>query len=450
MAKNAAVIDASTSSNEKEKEKNTSVLALSDVDLESGTALGNSSSPSPSIPQAKAIPKVTLKRVKNASKNKAAEKKKSNDKYHDDDEAENNVSSTRLLALAKPEWYWMAFAIFLLVIISLSNLLVPFMFGELIDAITDTDESMDERREKLRNTVFQLFAVMVFSSFLVIGRGLIFNASGERVVARLRIDLFKAVMNQEIAFFDTRPTGELLSRLSSDTAKLQDAATTSISIFLRNLFTLILSLILLFVTSWKLALLTIVSVPLLVVVIVIYGRYIKKLSKKYTDHLAKAADISSQSISSIRTCRSFAAEDVEVNKFARYIGDPDDVLDKTFWWFAKAESTYQLGMYKAMSHGLFLGFIMGLAQVTLVGLLWYGGELVLDGELSAGKLITFVMYSLNIAAALGSFASLFASWMEAIGASTRTFEIIDRKPEPLKGGKKRFSLSLSCIHPYSL
>ena len=108
-----------------------------------------------------------------------------------------------------------------------------------------------------------------------------------------------------------------------------------------------------------------------------------------------------------------------------------------FCWLPNKESSYTLGIKKSLGHGGFIGVVGGLGQVTLVGLLWFGGELVLSGEMSAGKLITFMMYALQTGASLAVFAGLFSSFMDAMGASARTFEIIDREPElKLRGGEQ--------------
>jgi len=241
--------------------------------------------------------------------------------------------------------------------------------------------------------------------------------------------------SQEIAFFDKNKTGELLSRLSSDTSKLQDAATSSVSMFLRNCLALIISLVMMLVTSYKLTGVMLICVPALIAFAITYGRFVKRISKKYTDALASASNVANESISNIRTTRAFAAEDVELARYSSLIGDPDDVTDRYFCWLPKSSNTLQLGIKKAMGHGGFIGVVGGLGQVTVVGLLWYGGELVLTGEMTAGRLITFMMYAINMGGSLAVFAGLFSAFMDALGASSRTFDIIDKEPSfPLRGG----------------
>lgn len=321
--------------------------------------------------------------------------------------------------------------------------------------------STEEKRDEMKAITYQLCAILGFTSVMLFFRGFIFNGAGERVVSRLRIQLFKAILQQEIAFFDKNKTGELLSRLSSDTSKLQDAATSSVSVFIRQCLSIVIALAMMFVTSWRLSCVIVGVVPLIVAFAVSYGRFVKRLSKKYTDALAKAADIANESIANIRTTRAFAAEDVETDKYKELIGDPDDPTDKVrgdalaplrsnahappsrppppqvFCWYPKAMSTHKLGIQKSMGHGGFIGILGGIGQFTLVGMLYYGGTLVLEDKMTAGRLISFMMYALNVGMSLAIFAGLFSSFMEAIGASTRTFEIIDRDPAlKLRGGVK--------------
>jgi len=331
----------------------------------------------------------------------------------------------------------MGFGVIILALTQIGSLAVPYFIGQMLDAINDPDKEEDAKREDLAAISTRLCIILGFTSVLLFFRGFIFNGAGERVVARLRIQLFSAILQQEIAFFDKNKTGELLSRLSSDTAKLQDAATSSVSMFIRTAMGIVISLAMMLITSWKLTCVMLVSVPVLVFFAVCYGRFVKRLAKAYTDALAKAADIATESISNIRTTRAFAAEDVEKNKYMDLIGDPDDFADRSFCWYPKKMSTQKLGIQKAMGHGGFIGVVGGLGQFTMVGLMFYGGDLVLKKEMTAGTLVTFMMYSLNVGMSLAIFAGLFSAFMEAIGASTRTFEIVDREPAlSLRGGEK--------------
>lgn len=172
--------------------------------------------------------------------------------------------------------------------------------------------------------VIQLIIMLVLAAIFTLFRSFIFNTAGERVVARLRIKLFRAIVHQELALFDKRKTGELLSRLNSDTVSLQDTATSNVSMFIRGLAELTISAVLMFHISWRLTLLVFGVVPVVVITIRLYGRQVRKLATKYTDALGDSLDTAHEAISNIRTLRSFAGETLELFKYSRAIGDPDD------------------------------------------------------------------------------------------------------------------------------
>jgi ABC-type multidrug transport system fused ATPase/permease subunit len=402
----------------------------------------------------------------------------------DNDEAgkSDGPSVSRLIALSRPEWPAMGAATLALIVSTLAGLATPTYFGKMIDTISRDDEDDNENGggddpngvnsndnndngesqalRKLNEITLELLCIFAVGAVFTFFRGAIFNSAGERVVARVRRRLFSAMLAQEIGFFDSNKTGDLMNRLSSDTTKLQDAATTNVSMFLRSFVSLVLSLALLFYTSWSLTLVALAVVPAIIVAAALYGRFMKKLSRRYQDMLAKASDVSQESISNVRTTRSFAAEQVEFRKYARRVGDPDRLDDTTATtnnsgvnnnsdvnrggsdvgccsWLPEEESSYKLGVYKAIGYGAFAGGMSLMGYSAVVCVLWYGGRLVISGELSTGALISFVLYVSNIGASLATLAGLFSSVMEAIGASARVFEIIDRVPKiRLSGGHR--------------
>lgn len=185
-----------------------------------------------------------------------------------------------------------------------------------------------------------------------------------------------------------------MNRLSSDTTKLQDAATTNVSMFLRSTVSLFLSIVLLFITSWKLTLVALAVVPAIVVGATVFGKFMKKLSKRYQDALAKASEVSQESISNVRTMRSFAAERVEFDRYSSKVGNPDDTRpDISCWrkWVPKEESSYKLGVYKALGYGAFAGGMSLTGYLAVLCVLWYGGSQVIAGKMTTGDLIAFVL-----------------------------------------------------------
>ena len=163
-------------------------------------------------------------------------------------------------------------------------------------------------------------AIAIFLSAILNGiRGWLFTLAGERVVARLRNNLFEAIVHLEVAFFDVTRTGELTNRLASDTTVLKEAVTINISMGLRWVATIVGGIVYLFLISWKLTLVMLSVVPLISVGARFYGVKIKNLSKKTQDALARATEVAEESFSHIRTVRSFSKEQLQARLYAERI-----------------------------------------------------------------------------------------------------------------------------------
>jgi len=339
----------------------------------------------------------------------------------------------RILLIARREWCWLVLGLVMLFASSVPMLVMPLFFGKLIDDIQRDSYTIGYHKDAVDRHLTELLTILFVGMFANITRAFVFNGVGERVVARLRIQLFRAIMQQEIAMFDRRKTGELLSRLTADTTTLQDVVTANVSMLFRGGAQLVCSLSLMFVTSPQLATVVISVVPVCIIAIAMYSRVLKKLSTRYTDALGAASEVAQQAIANIRTVRSFAAEDVEARRYEKALGDPD--AGRACCWYPRASSSYKAGIQKQIANAFFIGFVTVVGGTAVVGVIWYGAYCVIDGIISVGSLITFMLYSVQIAASLGMLAGLVASLFQAKGASKRTFQLIDRRPRvPLTGG----------------
>ena len=329
--------------------------------------------------------------------------------------ASRGLDLRRVLSLSWPERWLLLVGTVGLVVSSSSNLVIIGVAGRMVDVLVRKPEDAEKL---LWSDLLFLCITFTISSFMTFVRAYYFTLAGERVVARLRAQLFSQILEQEIGFFDENRTGDVLSRLSDDCSVLQSTVTTNVSMLLRNTVTSLGTLVIIFVISWRLTLVMIAVVPLLAVSAVRYGKFVKGVSRQVQDALASASATAEETISNVRTVRSFASE--------RW---------STYKYYGKLDEAFKLAKKRSFAYGTFSGGMFLLANCALIGVLFYGGRLVLDDLLSVGNLLSFIMYTVSLAASLGMITSLFNDFMKAVGASKRVFDLIDRHPcIPIAGG----------------
>jgi ABC-type multidrug transport system fused ATPase/permease subunit len=344
------------------------------------------------------------------------------DLEHGDAVQAANVGFCRILKLARPEAGKLAIATVALLIASTTNILVPKYGGKIIDIVSRdlrTEEEKAEAFSTIKNTIVEILLIIVVGSFATALRGWWFASSSERVVARLRKNLFQHLINQEIAFFDVTRTGELLSRLSEDTQIIKNAATTNLSEALRNLTTALIGLGFMFQTSWRLTLLALAVVPVISVGVRKFGRYVRELSHKTQAAAAMAASIAEESFGAVRTVRSFAQEGHESLRYGE-----------------KVDETLKLGLKQAKVVGLFYGGMNGASTLSVVIVVISGAFLTIYGSMTTGNLTSFILYSLTVGSSVSSLSGLYTTAMKAAGASRRVFQILDRTSTMPKSGNK--------------
>lgn len=253
------------------------------------------------------------------------------------------------------------------------------------------------------------------------------------MVASLRVNLYSALIRQEIGFFDQRRTGELTNRLASDTTVLQNAVTVNLSMALRFALQVLGAIAILLWTSWKLTLIMLAVVPLVAAGAGIYGRKLRQVSKDVQDALAVSSEVAEETLSGVRTVRAFAREEAEVSRYR-------DAVDESF----------RLARYRAKLGAIFTGGISFAGYGAIAAVLWYGGVMLSEGELSFGELTSFLLYTFTVAFSIGTLSGLWADFARAAGASERVFELIDRQPEVSAEGKRletvRGELELDAVH----
>nr|QNH67938.1 ATP-binding cassette transporter subfamily B member 10 [Brachionus plicatilis] len=328
----------------------------------------------------------------------------------------------RLLSLAKPEKKYLAMAVLLLAVSSGVTMAVPFCIGKLIDFIqSGNKEEMKENLKKMTLIMGVIFLVGAFANF---GRVYVIRASGQRIVTRLRQNLFQSIMYQDMAFFDKTKTGELVNRLSTDAEVVGLSISQNLSDGLRSAIQVSAGIGMMLYMSPQLSAYGLSIIPAVTVFAIIFGRYIKKISKRVQDVLASATDVAEEKLSNIRTVRAFAQEDKEISSYMKSI---HDVLNMKY--------------KEAFANGIFFGTTGLSGNLIILSVLYYGGVCITEQAMTVGDLSAFMIYSAWVGISMAGLSSFYTELMRGIGASTRIWEIIDREPAIPIVTKNKLNLS---------
>ncbi len=287
-------------------------------------------------------------------------------------------------------------------------LIFPWMLGDLI-------KSVEEKQFGNINRIgLFLLLVLVFQSVFSYFRIYLFVNFTENTLAKLRQALYAQMIQLPMSFYAEQRVGDLNSRISSDVSQLSDTLTTTIAEFLRQFMLIIGGIILLMVISPKLTFMMLAIVPVVAVAAVIFGRFIRKVSRQVQDKIAESNTIVQETLQGITNVKAFANEYFE---YLRYKKSTESIV----------VAAIQGGKYR----GAFASFIIFCLFGAIVAVIWYGVYLASKDQLFIGDLIKFILYSVYVGASFGGIAELYAQIQKAVGATERVFEILDEQPEAL-------------------
>lgn len=235
---------------------------------------------------------------------------------------------------------------------------------------------------------------------------------GERVVADLRSDVFTHVTRLSPAFFDINQSGEIVSRLTADTTQLKSAVGATASLALRNSILCLGAMVMMIATSPKLSIMVLAAIPVIVFPLVAFGRSVRKRSRAAQDTLAEASSYAGEVIGAARTLQAFNAEHAARGRYVTAV-----------------ESAYEAARSAIKSRALLTGVAISLVFGSVVGVLWYGAQNVLEGTMTAGTLGQFLLYSLIAAGSLGTLSEVWGELSQAAGAAERLHELLAEHPE---------------------
>ena len=235
--------------------------------------------------------------------------------------------------------------------------------------------------------------------------------TGERVVTDVRRAVFDHIMGLEPAFFEKERTGEVVSRLTNDTTLLQQVIGYGLSMFVRNALMMVGAAAMLFITSWKLALLVLVGAPATLLPLLLLGRRVRRLSRASQDRVADVSAYVDEAVHEVRTVQAYVHEDAERAGFARH-----------------AEAAYAAGVTRISQKAFLIAAVVLIAFSAVGVILWIGGHDVLAGRLTQGELAAFVFYAAVVAAGAGTVAEVWGELQRAAGATDRLVELLETAP----------------------
>lgn len=327
----------------------------------------------------------------------------------------------RLRAYARPYTWRLALALVAASTGSLLFLAFPVVVGDLFNdafgagaprALTAWATDLFGGGADLDTIAIVLVAVLLLNAGVTYVRVYQLGHAGEAVVADLRRDLFRHLLGLSVGFFETRRSGEITSRLTSDIATIQSAVSTLVVQLVSQAVTLFGGVVVLFVINPRLTLVMLAVLPPVIVAAAFFGRRLRAISTAFQDELAAANGRAEEAISGIRVVQSFTAEDVE----ARHYGDAIGSAFRSALRRARVRAAFVPSVFSA--------FLFGIGLV-----LWYGGRLAVSGALPPGDLITFLLLTVSVAGSIGAFTGFYAQLQEAAGASRRVFELLDARSD---------------------
>lgn len=327
---------------------------------------------------------------------------------------DNLKKALKIFSYIKPfKWKFVVGMIFL-ALSSLTILTLPALLGAMIDAA----QGRQTHPWLPADVVFigsSTLIVLAFQSIISFFRIRLFVEIAERALANLRKDSYHKLITLPIDFFANRRVGELNSRLSSDLSQIQDTMTTTLAEMLRQTIILLFGAGLLIWVSPKLALMNLCILPIIIIVALIFGKFIRNLSRQAQDKLADSNSIVQETLLGISNVKSFVNEFYESSRYG-----------------TKLNQAVDLAVRGATYRGIFASFIIFAIFGAVVIVIWYGASLVSRGEISVGDLTTYLLYSIFVAGSMGSFPELYASVQRSLGASERILEILGEQQEDIR------------------
>lgn len=311
-----------------------------------------------------------------------------------------------------------------------STMIFPFLLGKMIDAAAPGSQvqlpqsgmnaaslgfDLKTVQWSLNTILLLLFLQLSVQTIFSFMRIYLLTEVGEKSLANMRSDLYGKLLSMPMSFYSDQRVGELSNRISSDLSQIQDAISFTLAEFLRGIFTLIIGLSFIFWISKELAFVMLSVVPLIAVVAVVFGMRIRKMSRKAQDQLAESGTIVQETFQGISIVKAFTSEAHEMKRYRKSI-------------FSVVETAISNARYR----GAFVSFMIFSVFGAIAFVMWYGAGLIKTGELSAGDLTMFVIFSAFVGGTFAGFADMFSQLQKTLGATQRVRELLRETGEDVQ------------------
>ena len=321
---------------------------------------------------------------------------------------ESYKKAMRVFKFVKPFRITFIFGMMVLIISSIVMMAFPKVLGDLIDSANSADGTTVNETTIILISIFLVIAIMSFF------RIYLFGVVTQKSLALLRTETYKHLISSPMRFFSSKKVGELSSRITTDITLLEETFSTTIAEIVRQIITIPIALFYLLYISPRLTVFMIAVIPVVALIGIFFGKYIKKLSKDAQDDIAESNGVVDETLHGIASVKAYANEFFEIARYKKSIDSAVNTSIKNAKW-----------------RGAFIGLIMFAAGAAIVSIIWYGLHMVQVKEITIGELLQFAIYSALLGVSLGGSAELFAKLQKSIGATEHLMDILEENTEEI-------------------
>ncbi len=324
-----------------------------------------------------------------------------------------NLSSLKFfIPFFKPYYGLFFIGMICLLLSTATSLIFPYAIGNILDVSLKKQGS--EFTQSMYELALFMLLILTAQAFFSFFRIITFTKVSENVIANIRKQLYSHLIQMPMDFFHQQRVGDLNSRLTADLSQISDTFILTLPELLRGIINLVIGIAVIFWISSKLTFVMLASFPIVIVGAIIFGKYIKKLSKQVQDELAQTSTIAQETFLGILNVKTFTNEDFEKKRYSNSI-----------------EKTVRLALRASWFRAAFASFIIFCLFGAIILIVAYGAYLVQNQEITVGKLTQFVIYTVFVGAAFGGFSEYYAQIQKTLGATQRVRELFQEKTEDL-------------------